>query len=70
MPSKLDAVTFAAAPGTTPEQLRRACRILGLPTDGGPDELRARLLAHLDPLDAQAGVVCLNPRPTPDVGAG
>ena len=62
MPSKMDALNFAAAAGTTDEQLRQACRILGLATEGASAELRRRLLEHLDPLDADAGVVCLNPR--------
>ncbi|MCG3118901.1 MAG: hypothetical protein ALAOOOJD_01186 [bacterium] len=62
MPSKLDAVKFVVDAKTSPEQLRRACEILGLPAAGEPEVLRARLLEHLNPLEAAAPVVCLNPR--------
>lgn len=62
MPNKLDAVRFVADAKTSPEQLRRACEILGLPTEGEPEVLRARLLEHLNPLEAATPVVCLNPR--------
>ena len=65
MPSKDDALRFAAAASTSVEQLRRACAILGLPTEGGAEELRRRLQAHLKPLDEAAPVVCLNPCPDP-----
>jgi hypothetical protein len=61
MPHKTDALQFVADANTSPEQLRRACEILGLPREGEPEELRARLLQHLDPLDSGAPVVCLNP---------
>jgi hypothetical protein len=62
MPLKPDAVRFVADATTSTEQLRRACEILGLPLEGGPEALRARLLKHLEALDAGAPVVCLNPR--------
>lgn len=62
MPSKLDAVRFVRDAKTSPEQLRRACEILGLPATGEPEVLRARLLERLDPLETTASVVCLNPR--------
>lgn len=62
MPIKTDAVRFVVDGATSPEQLRRACQILGLPLDGDPEQLRARLLKHLEPLDPAAPVACLNPR--------
>jgi hypothetical protein len=65
MPSKDEALRFAAAASTSVEQLRRACAILGLPTEDGAEDLRRRLLAHLKPLDEAAPVVCLNPRLDP-----
>lgn len=67
MPSKSDAVRFVVDAKTSPEQLRRACEILSLPATGEPEVLRARLLEHLNPLEAAAPVVCLNPRL--DIGA-
>ncbi|MCK6619017.1 MAG: hypothetical protein HUU32_05130 [Calditrichaceae bacterium] len=66
MPTKTDAVRFVADAKTSPEQLRRACEILGLPVKGEPETLRARLLEYLNPLSAAAPVVCLNPRLNPD----
>jgi hypothetical protein len=65
MPLKPDAVRFVVDATTSTEQLRRACEILGLPLEGGPDALRARLLKHLEPLDAAEPVVCLNPSLAP-----
>jgi hypothetical protein len=65
VPIKPDAVRFVADAATSTEQLRRACEILGLPVEGGPEALRARLLKHLEPLDAAAPVACLNPRLQP-----
>lgn len=61
MPIKPDAVRFVVDAATSPEQLRRACEILGLPHEGGPEALRSRLLKHLEPLDTSAPVACLNP---------
>jgi hypothetical protein len=65
VPIKPDAVRFVADAAASPDQLRRACEILGLLVKGGPETLRARLLKHLEPLDAAAPVACLNPRLEP-----
>jgi hypothetical protein len=65
MPTKLDAVKFVADAKTSVEQLRRACEILSLPAEGEPEILRARLLEYLNPLEAAASVVCLNPNLNP-----
>lgn len=67
MPGKIDAVRFVADAKTSPEQLRRACEILGLPAEGEPEVLRTRLLQYLNPLSASAPVVCLNPRLDPEL---
>ena len=67
MPTKLDAVRFAADTKTSPAQLRHACEILGLSGEGEREVLRARLLAYLNPLEATDPVVCLNPRLEPDL---
>jgi hypothetical protein len=64
MPSLREALTFVRDPRTTGDQLRRACEILFLSPAGTPEELRARLLEHLEPLDNAQPVVCLNPRLT------
>ncbi len=58
-----EAMSYAQNPATTPEDLRRACEILLLPTSGPSDILRARLMRHLEGLDARKPVVCLNPEP-------
>lgn len=63
MPHLRDAIRYAADPATGAEELRRACAILVLPTDGPPEALRARLRDHLRTLDAERPVVCLNPGP-------
>jgi uncharacterized protein (TIGR02246 family) len=65
VPSRADALRFAADGQTSVDQLRRACEILGLPAEGSPERLRARVIGHLDTLDADAPVVCLNPGPEP-----
>ena len=62
MPTLGEALHFARDPGTTAEQLRRACALLFLETSGGPDELRVRLVAHLETLSTTSAVVCLNPK--------
>jgi hypothetical protein len=61
MPLVPEALRFAQNPATSVDQLRRACELLTLDTSGTQDELRARLLAHLNTLDSEAPVVCLNP---------
>lgn len=63
MPNMNDAVRYAEDPHVTPDELRRACEILALPSDGAPEALRARLRSHLASLDAARPVVCLNPGP-------
>lgn len=63
MPSRADALRFLNDSGTTHDRLRRACEILGLPTAGSADDLRARALAHFETVAADADVVCLNPAP-------
>jgi len=62
MPVLSEALRFARNPVTSIEQLQRACELLSLDTSGTPDELRARLLAHLNTLDSETPVVCLNPK--------
>jgi len=62
MPFVPEALRFAQNPATSLEQLRRACELLDLDTSGTPDEVRARLLAHLDTLDHETPIVCLNPK--------
>lgn len=63
MPSLDDAIRYASSTATTEEELRRACEILLLPTEGSREELRARLHEHLRTLAAERPVVCLNPGP-------
>ena len=62
MPFLSEALRYAENPVTSVEQLRIACEILSLDTSGTQDELRARLLAHLNTLDSEMPVVCLNPK--------
>lgn len=62
MPFLFEALRYAENPATSAEQLRRACELLSLEISGTPDELRARLLAHLHTLDSETPVVCLNPK--------
>ncbi|MEA2342609.1 MAG: hypothetical protein QOF63_778 [Thermoanaerobaculia bacterium] len=62
MPLLPEALRFAQNPSTSVDQLQRACDLLSLGTSGTQDELRARLLAHLNTLDSEAPVVCLNPK--------
>jgi len=62
MPFLSEALRFAENPATSEEQLRRACDLLSLDSSGTPDEVRGRLLAHLNTLDSEAPVVCLNPK--------
>ena len=68
MPTIADALDFVRDPATSEEQLRRACRILGLEDGGEVEDVRARLLRELEPMEADSAVVCLNPRLT-DSGA-
>lgn len=63
MPSIAEAVRYAADPNRSTDELRRACTILGLAHDGEPEELRARLEAHLSALDPRRPVLCLHPGP-------
>lgn len=72
MPRLIEALHYADDPGTSVDELRRACEILGLAHDGTAEELRARLRAHLGALDGERPVVCLNPGPlrTRAVAAG
>ena len=62
MPFLSEALRFAENPATSDDQLRLACELLSLDTSGTQDELRARLLAHLNTLDYETPVVCLNPK--------
>jgi hypothetical protein len=68
MPRLSEAIRYADDPSTGDDELRRACEILMLPTDGTAGELRARLRAHLGTLDAERPVVCLNPGPLAERG--
>lgn len=61
MPLVPEALRFAQNPSTSPDQLRRACELLALDTSGTPDEVRTRLLDHLNTLDSAEPIVCLNP---------
>jgi len=61
MPFVPEALRFAQNPATSVDQLRRACELLDLDASGTSDELRARLLAHLNTLDHETPIVCLNP---------
>jgi hypothetical protein len=62
MPFLSEALRYSENPATSIEQLQRACELLSLGTSGTQDELRVRLLAHLNTLDSEAPVVCLNPK--------
>jgi len=62
MPFLSEALRFAESSATSEEQLRRACELLSLDSSGTPDEVRHRLLAHLNTLDSETPVVCLNPK--------
>ena len=61
MPLLQEALRFAENQATSDDQLRRACDLLALDSSGTASEVRARLLAHLNALDAAEPVVCLNP---------
>jgi len=61
MPFVPEALRFAENPATSDEQLRLACEILTLDSSGTTDDVRARLLAHLNSMDSAAPIVCLNP---------
>ena len=61
MPFVPEALRFAQNPDTSLEQLRRACELLALDTSGAQHEVRDRLLAHLNTLDQETPIVCLNP---------
>ena len=67
MPFLSEALRFAENPATSVDQLRLACEILSLNSSGTHAELRARLLAHLNTLDSEAPVVCLNPKVQADI---
>jgi hypothetical protein len=62
MPLLSEALRFAENPATNADQLRLACELLSVEASGTQDELRARLLAHLNTLDSETPVVCLNPK--------
>ena len=62
MPFLSEALRFAENPASSADQLRLACELLSLDASGTHDELRGRLLAHLNTLDSEAPVVCLNPK--------
>jgi len=62
MPFLSEALRFAENSSTSEEQLRHACELLSLDSSGTQDEVRDRLLAHLNTLDSEAPVVCLNPK--------
>ena len=62
MPLLPEALRFTENLATSVEQLRRACELLSLDDSGTQDELRNRLLRHLNTLDSEAPVVCLNPK--------
>ena len=62
MPTHDEARRFAAAATTSDEQLRNACRILGLDEDGDAGELRGRLHRYLETRPTTEPVVCLNPK--------
>lgn len=70
MPHLDDAIRYANDPNTGEDELRRACEILGLAADGEREALRERLRAHLDTLEAERPVVCLNPGPLARRGVG
>lgn len=62
MPVLAEALRFAENRATSDDQLRLACELLALDSSGTHDELRDRLLAHLNTLDSETPVVCLNPK--------
>jgi hypothetical protein len=62
MPLLPEALRFAENPATSDDQLRRACELLALDPSGTQGDLRARLLTHLNTLDSETPVVCLNPK--------
>jgi hypothetical protein len=61
MPFVPEALRFAENPATSEEQLRIACEILSLDSSGTAADVRTRLVAHLNALDSEAPIVCLNP---------
>ena len=65
MPTRAEALRFVTDPHTSADKLRRACDLLGVPTDGSQAELQARIVAHVEALAPEAPVVCLNPAPDP-----
>jgi hypothetical protein len=62
MPFLSEALRYAENPATSIEQLRLACELLALDAAGTQDELRVRLLTHLNTLDSEEPVVCLDPK--------
>ena len=65
MPTREEALRFVTDDRTSDDKLRRACEILGLPGDGSAGLVRARLIGHVERLDQDAPVVCLNPADDP-----
>jgi ketosteroid isomerase-like protein len=61
VPTRAEALRFVTDPGTSVEKLRRACDLLGVPAEGSPAEVRARVVALVETLAPEAPVVCLNP---------
>jgi len=63
MPTLTEALNFAKDPNTTAEQLQRACSILNIEYNNEDIEgVRKKLLEHLEQLQADKPVVCLNPK--------
>ena len=61
MPTPAEALRFVNDPQTSLDKLRRACDLLGVPSHGSQDDIRARVVAHVEALAPGAAVVCLNP---------
>jgi uncharacterized protein (TIGR02246 family) len=65
VPTRDEALRFVTEPQTSLDKLRRACDLLGIPADGSPADVRARVAAHVEALEPGAPVVCLNPAADP-----
>ncbi len=63
MPTRADAIRFLSDPLTAGDRLQHACELLGLAASGSADDLRARAVAHVEGMPADAEIVCLNPGP-------
>ena len=64
MPTLTEALNFAKDPNTTVDQLQKACTMLNIEySDEDIEEVRKKLLEHLEQLQADQPVVCLNPKP-------